>query len=82
MSNDKQRHSNGNHMGLMLFFCLIPIALFAIVRYFGIGPIGLGKFSGLLFLICPIMHVFMMKNNMGHGKDKCHRNDVQNDEIG
>ena len=82
MSNDKQLHSNGNHMVLRLFFCLIPRELFAIVRYFSIGPDGLVKFSGLLFFICPIMHLLMMKGNMGHEKGKCHRDYVQNNEIG
>lgn len=81
MNNDKHQHGNGKHMVLMLLCCLIPIALFAGIRYFNIGTNGLGRYSGILFLLCPLMHIFMMKGMMGHGKDNCHGDKKQDDEI-
>ena len=48
---------------LMLACCIVPIAIIAIIL------LGRGGFSGgawLIFLLCPLMHLFMMRG-MTHG---------------
>lgn len=77
MKNDKHQHGHGKHMILMLLCCLIPIGLIAAARYFNISGNGLGKYSNLLFLLCPLMHIFMMKGMMGHGSNCCHGSSKQ-----
>ena len=55
-------HGSGWHMWLMLLCCIVPIALFAAVATFGIPFSGVLSFA--VFLLCPLMMVFMMR---GHG---------------
>ncbi len=53
----------GKHLWLMLACCLIPIAALVVVFVFHI-PLGtVGTLA--LFLLCPLMHLFMMRG-MGH----------------
>ncbi|MCK8816829.1 DUF2933 domain-containing protein [Natroniella sulfidigena] len=72
MSKKGHQHG-GNHMWMMLLCCL---AMFAGIWWFA-GGTGLevgrdtlagGNFRWLIFLLCPLMHLFMMKG-MCH-KDK------------
>lgn len=73
MKNDKHKHGHGKHMILMVIGCLLLIGLIVGARYFNIGLNGLGRYSYLLFLlICPLMHIFMMKGMMGKGEGSCH----------
>lgn len=72
----KNNHKNGHkkHMLLMLLCCLVPIVLMIGLRYLNLKGIALPKFSySLIFLLCPLMHIFMMKGMMGHGGG-CHGN--------
>ncbi len=80
MKND--RHGHGKHMILMLLGCLIPIGIIMGLRYFNIGGSILSKFPFLLMLlICPIMHLFMMKSMMGGDNRSCHgEEDKRNDD--
>jgi hypothetical protein len=78
---EKKQHNHGKHMILMLLCCLIPIILFGAVRYFNLGSNGLGRYSSLLFLLCPLMHVFMMGGMMGKGKQSCHEEKVEERKI-
>lgn len=80
MKKDKHQHGHGKHMILMLLCCLIPIGLMVGIRYLNIGGKGLGKFSSLFLLLCPLMHLFMMKGMMGHGKGSCHEETGQDSE--
>jgi hypothetical protein len=57
-------HGSAWHMWLMLLCCIVPIALFAAVAAFGIPFSGVLSFA--VFLLCPLMMVFMMRG-MGHG---------------
>ncbi|MBU5313491.1 DUF2933 domain-containing protein [Tissierella carlieri] len=73
MKNDRHEQGHGKHMLLMLLGCLIPIMIIAGLRYFNIGGQFLSKLPiFLMFLICPLMHIFMMKGMMGHGNKSCH----------
>ncbi len=53
-----------SHMFLMAVGCIAMAAAFLLVPLSGINP---GKYGYLLlFLICPAMHLFMMKGMHGH----------------
>ncbi|WP_408956404.1 DUF2933 domain-containing protein [Natroniella sp. ANB-PHB2] len=72
MSNKKGHQYGGNHLWMMLLCC---IAMFAGIWWFAgsgveVGRDGFagGNFRWLIFLLCPLMHLFMMKG-MCH-KDK------------
>jgi len=69
LNDDNNRHSqdgHSNHMKLMILMCLIPVLAIGAIRYFGLSANGLTNNYGLIFLVCPLMHIFMM----GHGKEK------------
>ncbi|WP_432666072.1 DUF2933 domain-containing protein [Wukongibacter baidiensis] len=75
MNREKdQKHKGMMKHGLMMMLCcLIPILLIAGLPLFGING---GVSSGLIFLLCPLMHIgmmFMMRKN-GH-KGSCHGDD-------
>lgn len=81
MDNDKQ-HGHGKHILLMLLGCLIPIGIIIGLRYFNIGGPILSKLPFFLMLfLCPLMHIFMMKGMMGHGKNSCHEESDNNGKI-
>lgn len=80
MKNSKHQHGHGKHMLLMLIGCLIPIGIIAGSRYFNMGDQFLSKFPlFLMFLICPLMHLFMMKGMMGLGNNSCHGGEGKED---
>ena len=61
-----------NHLLMMLLCCAIPlIALFVIVRYFGITN---SYIYWLVLFLCVLSHLFMMKHmHKSDGKGgKCH----------
>lgn len=81
MKNDKDQHGHGKHMILMLLACLIPIGIFMGLRYFNIGGSSLSKFPFLLMLlICPIMHLFMMKSMTAGDRGSCHGGEDKRDD--
>jgi len=55
------------HLFFMLLCCLIPIG--AILALMAVGLDGLAVYG--LFLLCPLMHIFMMRGHKrtGHGGD-------------
>lgn len=67
-------HHNGkHHMWLMLLCCLIPIGALGAIFLFNVS-ISRALFVGLL-LLCPLLHVFMMRGMMGehgHGEETSH----------
>ncbi len=65
---EKKRHGHGKHMIIMLLGCLVLLIAIGALKYFNVGLNGLARYSGLLFLACPLMHIFMM----GHGKESHH----------
>lgn len=83
---DKGTHCSGTkHMLLMMLCCLAPIGGLLLLRTIGYE----GAANYLMFLLCPLMHLFMMKgmakgdtqgasndNNVG----KQIRNGSENDE--
>ncbi len=57
-------HRNGNkHMLLMLLCCLVPLAIVFAVNNLGISLSNLGALA--VALLCPLMHILMMKGMMG-----------------
>jgi cell division protein FtsW (lipid II flippase) len=72
-NGENKNNKNSGHMkhGLwMVVGCLVPILLIVGLSLLGIRT---GRFSSLIFLLCPLLHVgmmvFMMKS--GNGKS-CH----------
>jgi uncharacterized membrane protein len=53
-----------NHILMMLACCMVPLGGALILRYLGYGTYA----SYLVFLLCPLMHLFMMKD-MFKGKN-------------
>lgn len=66
-------HCGIKHMLLMLACCLVPIVAVFLLNSNGYE----GSFSYLMFLICPLMHLVMMKGMMGKKKEP-----VSEDKIG
>ena len=60
-----------NHLMSMILCCAIPLILLAVLS-FGESLGSWGYF--VLFLLCPLLHVFMMK---GHGSHSDHGKDQQ-----
>lgn len=79
MKNDRQGH--GKHIILMLLGCLVPIGIIMGLRYFNIGGSILSRSPILLMLlICPLMHLFMMKSMMGGDRGSCHGGEDKRDD--
>ena len=61
----QHQHGSGGRMGLlMLLCCLGPVAAILAVTVFGV-PFS-GVITVALFLLCPLMMVFMMSGGHGH----------------
>lgn len=60
-------NNNWKHVIMMMACCLAPVGAALVLTYIGYTGVG----SYLLFLLCPIMHIFMMRN-MNKGQKKCH----------
>lgn len=66
--NPSQQHGCGGglkHMLMMFACCLAPIGAVLLLKLSGYE----GAASYLIFLVCPLMHLFMMKG-MGHKKQE------------
>lgn len=59
---------NRKHALLMVLCCLIPLVGFAAISIFRI-PANTVIYTGLA-LLCPVMHLLMMKGMMGHNHDE------------
>lgn len=64
-------HSGLKHLGMMFICCLVPLAAAFILKQLGYSGIA----SYLILLLCPIMHLFMMK---GMFKDQVPQSNIQN----
>ncbi|MHB0869379.1 MAG: DUF2933 domain-containing protein [Chloroflexota bacterium] len=67
------QQSGNRHMMIMLLCCLIPMGAVFAVTILGIPLSSLGTVA--LVLLCPLLHIFMMKGMMGHGNQgqpSCH----------
>ena len=53
------------HLILMAIGCLLPLAALAAIFIFQVEVSTLLLFG--LFLLCPAMHLLMMRDHMGHG---------------
>ncbi|MHB1125834.1 MAG: DUF2933 domain-containing protein [Bacillota bacterium] len=73
----KQKKGHGRWM---LVACLVPVAILAYMFLVKDGKsINLGGFNSvyLILLLCPLMHLFMMRGMHGHGGKgaDCHGKD-------
>ena len=72
-----QNRKGKSHGILMLLCCLVPILVVLILPRLGfeLGPIGrLAPYA--MFLICPIMHIGMMRAiSKGNKKGDCHQSE-------
>jgi hypothetical protein len=69
---DKKKF-HGGHGLMMLLCCLVMVGAFWFV---GGSAGGEGStWTWLLFLLCPLMHIFMMKGHMGHKHDEDDKGD-------
>ena len=69
MSSNWREKLKHNHMLLMALACIVPmVILFLAIQYLGLSRSYLYWF---LLLLCPLMHLFMMKDmHKGHqGKE-------------
>lgn len=57
-------HTGKHHFWLMLLCCLIPIVALGAIFLFTI-PVNTVLLVGI-FLLCPILHLWMMKGMVGH----------------
>lgn len=78
MKKEPQKNEHMMKHGLiMMLCCLIPILLIAGLPLFGIKA---GALSGLIFLLCPLMHVVMMFMMMkGRSGKTCHARNESDD---
>ena len=59
-------HSGLKHMLMMAVCCLVPLAGVLALSQLGYGTAA----SFLMFLLCPLMHLFMMRSH-GNKKEAC-----------
>lgn len=72
-SNQEGKEKKGlmKHGILMILCCLAPIVFLIALPFFNIKSDGMQNLlSTAAFLLCPLMHIFMMKGLMGHGNKK------------
>jgi len=67
------------HGLMMMACCIVPI-----IALLAFSPLLRGNGSGfnwswLFILLCPLMHIFMMKGMMGN-KGSCHGNEEEKDK--
>jgi hypothetical protein len=55
------------HLLIMLACCLIPLVALAAIFVFKIPATGVIYFG--ILLLCPVLHLLLMRNTMGHGHD-------------
>ena len=75
-SNTSQQHGCGGglkHMLLMLVCCLAPIGAIFLLNLSGYE----GAASYLVFLLCPLMHLFMMKGMIHKKQETVSDNEVK-----
>jgi len=81
MKHNEKNHGHGKHMLFMFIGCLAPILIVVILNLFGFANGVVAKaISPFLFLLCPLMHIFMMKGMMSNKSSKCHDEKNQNKE--
>ncbi|KPU27302.1 hypothetical protein TR13x_06050 [Caloranaerobacter sp. TR13] len=74
---DKGKHGQVKHLFIMLLSCLIPIGLIILLTNFDRRP---NNYYWLVFLLCPLMHVFMMIRMHKNGNED-QSNNQENEKI-
>ncbi len=72
--------SGVKHMLIMIVCCVIPLALLLAVFVFKVNLGTLGLFA--VMLLCPLLHIFMMRGMMGghHGEKEVANVEVPNSQ--
>ncbi len=70
---------SGKHGLIMLLCCLIPIVAIVAIVLFGL-PFNTVLFVGLL-LLCPLLHIFMMRGKGGHSHGAAEQGNVVEGEV-
>src|SRR5574341_2282521 len=63
------------HILIMLACCLIPLVALAAIFVFKIPATGVIYFG--ILLLCPVLHLLLMRNMMGPGHDHAGRHQVE-----
>jgi hypothetical protein len=72
----RQHGSHGGAMGLLMALCcLAPLAIILAVTALGVPFSGILSFAAVL--LCPLMMVFMMAGDRGHGSAEAHRSESE-----
>lgn len=80
MNHDHTEGGMGGRHGLiMLLCCLIPIVAIAAILLFRI-PLNTVLFAGLL-LLCPLLHLLMMRGVGGHSHSSAGQGEVIEGEV-
>ena len=69
--------SKHKHTLMMVLGCTVPILLLGILWVAGVSQ---NILSFGILLLCPIMHLLMMKN-MNHGNSQSQTNDTKKEEL-
>lgn len=80
MNHNHKNHSHGKHMLFMFIGCLAPILVIVILKTFGLGNGAFAKsISSFGFLLCPLLHIFMIKGMMSNKDKQCHKEKIRID---
>ena len=63
---EEHDHARGGHPPWMMALCLLPIAAVVAVSVFQVSVSNVLLFG--VFLLCPLMHLFMMGGHGGHAE--------------
>lgn len=80
MNQNQKNHSHGKHMLFMVIGCLAPILILVLLNFLGLGNKTLTKaISSFGFLLCPLMHIFMIKGMFSNKESQCHKEKIKID---
>lgn len=76
LTDKRNKSAHGGHMWLMILCCLVMLGG---VMFLASSGTASGSWTWIIFLLCPLMHVFMMFGMRGHDQKQC--NSDEEDEV-